>query len=122
MNKNIENQLKKVAVADISGYTPGCSEFIIPKTKKSVFEVNKTYLIELDDSLLEHNKDSIVETNYNAGKIPTNKYYSIEVSGVFGKLIKCVGMAFDIITRKNIPSFWSGYLPVDCIKIIDEGE
>lgn len=121
MNKVIKEQLEKVQVADLSNYHDGCNEFIIPKAKIIKFNVGDNYLIELDDSLLKHNPDSLLESNYNNNRIPTSKYYSIEVSAVLGKTIKCVGVAFDKETKKpNITSFWNGYLPIDCIKIVKE--
>ena len=121
MNKIIQEELKKIKIADISGYSDNTTEFIIPKTTISKFEKGNNYLIELDTSLLVHNPDSILETNYNSNKIPSSKYYHIEVTEILGKIIKCVGVAFNINTRQpDFKCFWNGYLPIDYIKIIEE--
>ena len=122
MNKLIQDELKKVQVADLSNYSEGVTEFIIPKTVLDKFEVGQSYIIELDDSLIKHNPESVLETNYNSGKIPSNKYYYIEVSAVLGKLIKCVGMAFDVENNMTIGTFWNGYFPINCIKILKKGD
>ena len=122
MNKLIPEELKKVQVADLSNYSEGVTEFIIPKTVLAKFEVGKSYIIELDDSLLVHNPNSILETNYNNNKIPTNKYYYIEVSAVLGKLIKCVGVPYDKENDITLATFWNGYFPINCIKILKKGD
>lgn len=122
MNKFIDEQFKKVLVADVSRYDPGCSSVFIPKKEvrnKDSFKVNHKYIVELDDKLLQKRGD-IIETNWNKGIIPVCKYYLIEVYKVIGDKIQCAGIAYDPETNTSYKSFWNGYFPINCIKIIRE--
>ena len=114
MRKIIEQQLSKVESADLSNFKENES-FIIPKRGKPLFEIGKEYIIELNDDLLIKGKNDILESNYNKGKVPSDKKLHGEVENILGKLILFAGSGYD---EKDLPSFWRGYLPKDKIKII----
>jgi hypothetical protein len=78
------------------------------------------YLIELDDVLLHHNDNSVLESNWNAGKIPSYKYYIVDINKIMSNMINVAGNAYDISTDKVINSYWSGWFPITQIKLIKE--
>ena len=119
MNKIIEKQLKKVNV-DLSNYDEKTNTYFIKKLDNKQFEVNKCYLIELDDVLLHHNDNSVLESNWNAGKIPSYKYYIVDINKIMSNMINVAGNAYDISTDKVINSYWSGWFPITQIKLIKE--
>ena len=91
----------------------------IPKSDNIVIEKNKSYLIELNDSLLVNNGDTLLQYNWNKGKIPTHKYYKIDVINILGKMVDCVGIAYDPNTNIDLMDYWQGYFPISKIKILE---
>lgn len=119
MNKIIKEQLSKIEVADMSNYTDNNYSFIIPKSNIDRFEEDKCYLIELNDVLIKDNKDSLLQINWNNNTYPENKYLKIDVSKVLGKMIKVNSIAYDYENHKDLTAVWSGWLPIELIKIIE---
>lgn len=118
MNKIILEQLKKVMVADLSNAKNNPYNFIIPKYEKDRFEENKCYLIQLDKNLIINNPNSIVQINWNNNTYPQYEYLKIDVCKIMGKMIKVNSIAYDNNTNQDIDIMWSGWLPIDFIKII----
>ena len=114
MRKIIQQQLEKVEYADISNLSEEGS-FIVPKRSKTNLDIGQEYIIELSDDLLIKGKNDILESNYNHGKVPQNKYLHGEAESSLGKLLLFTGCGYD---DKDLDTFWRGYLPKDKIKII----
>jgi len=119
MNKIIKEQLNKIQVADMSNYNKDTYSFIIPKYNADRFEEDKCYLIELDNILIIDNKESILQSNWNNNTYPKHKYLKIDVNKVMGKMIKVNSIGYDCINKKDLNEIWSGWLPIDLIKIIE---
>lgn len=119
MNKIIKEQLNKIQVANMDNYNEDIYSFIIPKYNADRFEEDKCYLIELSDSLIKNNKDSLLQCNWNKGTYPVSKYLKIDVSQIMGKMIKVNSIAYDYENQKDLNIIWSGWLPIDLIKIIE---
>lgn len=117
MNKFIEKELTKIKVADIEGYKHNPYNFVIPKTKLHRFEENSYYVIQLHESLLHPSECSTLETNWNKGSIPSHHYYKVEVSKVMGKMIYITGIGYRPETDEDINEVWSGWLPINKLKI-----
>ena len=81
---------------------------------------NNCYLIELDDSLIDPNADSIVRVNWNNGDVPKYKYYKVDVNKKMAQMIRVNGIAYDNTLKCDICEMWSGWLPVNQIKILEK--
>ena len=114
MRKIIEQQLAKVEYADLSDLSEE-RPFIVPKRSKTNFNLGEEYIIELNEDLLIKGKNDILESNYNHGKVPQNKYLHGECESFLGKLVLFTGHGYD---EKDLDTFWRGYLPKDKIKIV----
>ena len=117
-NKLIEEQLAKVNYADLTNYDKKTNTYHIPKNNKKVFCINKSYLIELSDYLLE-DTNSLLQTNYNNGKIPNTKYYRAEIEKIINNNIYIIGVGCNQEGEIN-HKVWEGYLPIKDVKIIKE--
>lgn len=116
MNKIVSEQLKKVQVADISNFDEVNNVIYIPKNINLKLEKNNQYIVELNDSCFD--KKHYININYNGGKIPVCKSCMIEVLAIIGKAVKVNAISYDIDNNTDTGLFWSGYLPLNCIKII----
>lgn len=117
MNELIKKQFEKVEVADLSNFNEN-GEFIIPRYERDRFEEDKCYLIELDRTLTINNPNSLIQSNWNNNTYPLYQYLKVDVSKVMGKMIKVNSVAFDYATNQDIAYYWTGWLPIDLIKII----
>lgn len=115
MRKIVEEQLSKVEYIDVSKIKEG-EPFVIRKRIPTKFELNKEYIIELDDDLLIKGKNDILESNYNKGKIPATKLLHGEVETQLGRMILFTGYSYD--GNKDLDIYWHGYLPKDKIRIV----
>lgn len=124
LNKITQEQLRAVKVADLSAYSAETNTCIIPKAdiagKMEKIKPGVTLLVKLDPSLLIKNTADPIQTNWNGGKIPQYLYYQIDIKNIIGKNIQCVGIAYDFNKKETIPSFWSGFLPIDRISLVEE--
>lgn len=118
MTKTVKRELAKVTIADLSNFDESELTYKIPKYNKFKYEVNKCYLIQLDDFIV-HPYDMTLANNYNNGSVPNYNYYYVEVMRVVGKMIRVSGIAYDINRNENINSIWEGWLPVDNIHVIE---
>ena len=96
MNKLIKEQLKKVTSVMLD-VKDDVTHFIIPRATKfinSALKQDQCYLIEIKDSVLHPDENSTLASNWNAGKIPKNKFYNAEVITKMGNMIKfnCVAI------------------------------
>ena len=120
MNKLIGEQLKKVSVANLGNFDEATNTFFIPKFEQVKVAEDECYLIELNDSLLRHDDTSILESNWNCGRIPPTKYLKVDIIKVMGKMLKVNGVGFNYQTKTDTLDSWSGWLPLEYIKIIEK--
>lgn len=117
MNKLIDAQLKKVEKADLSHYDADANVYMIPKKNEIKIEVNKCYLVELQDTIFDNES---LKTNWNNGNMPKHKYLKVDVSNIMAKMIKVVSVAYDYEKQQDIPYFWNGWLTLNELKVIQE--
>lgn len=114
MRKIIKQQLNKVEYADLSNLSED-RPFIVPKRSKNNIELNVECIIELNPDLLIKGKNEILESNYNHGKVPQDRYIHGDAISYLGKLVLFAGWGYD---NGDTTHFWRGYLPKDKIKVI----
>lgn len=118
MNKLIEKELKNISVAILPEYDNNTTEIFISKGTRSAdylsFEKGRYYKIELNDILLNPEKESLIlHVQWNNNIIPKDKFMNVEVLEKMGNMIKVSG------TGVNSVNSWSGWLPIDCVKILN---
>lgn len=120
INKIIQEQLEKT-IAPVGKYDELKHQFVIHKYTEQVFELNTYYLVELDDALLNASGNVMLVSNWNNGSYPKYKYMKIVVSKQLGKdMIKVDAIYYDYVAQKDILEMWSGWLPVNQVKIISK--
>ena len=118
MNKSVEVELNKLTVAKPQKIKE--NYFFIPKFKEITLQENNCYVIKLHDTLLHPNPNSILVTNWNGGVIPKHTYYKCVIVKIMKPMVKIEGIAFDYNNRKDINSFFSGWLPLNEIEILED--
>lgn len=122
MNKVIEDQLKKVKVANIPKYDETTTHLIIPKKEGSYevdFQIGHNYIIQLEDYLIKPFEGFNLHDNWNKGKPPIHTFLKCQVIEIMGKMIKINSIGYDMKTHKDIPDIWEGWLPRKGIKIVE---
>jgi hypothetical protein len=112
MREIIKNQLLKCTYANLNNYDPATNTFYIPKYSKPQYVVGKMYLIQLPVSLI-NNITSVTATNWNNGTAPKFQYLKVYVSKLLGKMVYVDSIGYDVNTRQDINSLWSGWLPTE---------
>ena len=119
MRKLTREQLLKVSVANLSNYDFSTETYHIPKLEYDRYEVDKCYIICLDDSLLTPTGNEILVANWNKGSYPPCKFMKIDVTTVYGKMIYVNAMGYDYYNQVNLNVLWQGWLPIQLIKIVE---
>jgi len=121
-NKIIEQQLKKVTLADLSDYEEkeDCYVYHIRKHVDAILEVDKCYLIKIDLKKLRSD-DYAYLVNYNrVNTIPECDYMKVDVVKKLATMFHVNAVYYDYESKKDLNKSWSGWLPQDTIKIINE--
>ena len=123
MNKIVKEQLRKCKVAEIPNFDDNTTHMLIKK--KSVgngvaIKVGKCYLIELADYLIHAHDGFDFHVNWNNNLVPPCKYYKCECINIMGKFMKINGAGYDYNTNTDLSSVWSGWLPLEGVKILGE--
>ena len=63
---------------------------------------------------------STLTLNWNHGSIPKYKFYKVDILKIMAQMIKINGIAFDFINNHDIDEIWSGWLPLNSIKILEK--
>ena len=112
MREIIKNQLLKCTYANLNNFNPETNTFYIPKYSKPQYTIDKMYLIQLPLELV-NNKASVLATNWNNGTAPSFQYLKAYVSKTLGKMIYVDSIGYDVNTRQDINTLWSGWLPTE---------
>lgn len=112
MREIIKNQLLKCTYASLNNYDPATNTFYIPKYSKPQYVIGKMYLVQLPLGLV-NNTSSVVAANWNNGTAPQFQYLKVYVSKLLGKMVYVDSIGYDVNTRQDINSLWSGWLNID---------
>lgn len=121
MNNVIKRELEKVK-APIE-YDDDTTFITIPKkvVEESKFEFNKSYLIKVEDYIINEPSNFTLSSNWNKGIKPKSNYLLIHVIQTSGKMLKVMARDFDIETQNYLegtyPELW---LPLGAITKIKE--
>lgn len=120
MNKLIYKQLKKCQCVDTSNISETDTFLVFKKVIDIPLIESHCYLIELDDSLLDRNCNTLLVTNWNSSSVPGSKYYKCEIIKKMSNMIKINGLSYDINNDVDLNVMWTGWLPTNLIKVIKE--
>lgn len=123
MNELIKEQLEKVKVAHLPCYDDATTHIYLQKLSPDngcVVYVDRYYLIEIDDYILNPPPNYTLHTNWNNGIKPFSKYMKCQVTADLGKMIKITGIGYDMENQKDIDKIWEGWLPKEAIQVIQE--
>ena len=122
MNKVIEDQLKKVRVANLPPYNEDTMRLIIPRNDSVVvsdFNIGEKYIIQLEEYLVKPFDGFTLHDNWNNGIPPKHTCLLATVTQVVGNMIKFNASGYNYNTKEIIQEFWSGWLPKKSIKILE---
>lgn len=123
MNPIIRHQLENCRVANVPVLSDDMTIVHIVKGSEnevSPYQVNKCYLMALEDYILNPPPDFTLADNWNNGSIPKHKYYKAEISKVVGKMVRICGCGYDMATDTDTLDIWEGWVPQQGIKLIKE--
>ena len=123
MNNIVKEQLQLCRVADIPPFTDDTTQIIIRRKSDSAgvsVKEGGCYLIELEDYILHPNDSFDFHRNWNNNNIPSCKHYKCECIKLMGKFMKVTGAGYDYSSNMDLSVVWSGWLPLDGIKILKE--
>lgn len=122
MNNVIYNELKACKVAKLPPFDESTEKLIIEIGGREQLDLieNKYYVLELDDSLLDHS-NSIIENNWNSGKYPKTKYLLATLRNTVGKMVLVDACGFVKETScTNNDVYNNLWLPKNRFKVIGE--
>jgi len=117
MNELVKKQLENVQIADLRNFNEESNTYIIPQKKSIKLEMNKAYLIYLNDSFF-YNKT--LKDNWNKGFMPKDRYLKCEINNIISKMINVTGIGYDILNNKDTYNFWNGWVCLDDIQVIQK--
>lgn len=115
----VEEQLKKVAFADLRDFDAISNTYTIKRKVDPIFTVGKAYIIEVLDEFI-NNTSSVTAVNWNNCRAPQAKYYKVYISKSAGKMIFVDGLEYNLETNSDLGRMWSGWLNTDEITQIKE--
>lgn len=116
MSKVINAQLVNVENANLSNYNKETNTYFIPRKYDIKVEEDKCYVIHLKPAAF---KNDAVATNWNNNQYPTLEYMKVDISKKMGKMIKVVGVQVDYSRRELLNEFWSGWLHLSDVDILE---
>lgn len=123
MNKVVKEQLRLCKIADIPPFTDETTQLIISQKSDSTgvtVREGGCYLIELEDYIIHPYDGFDLHRNWNNNIVPSCKHYKCECIKIMGKFIKINGVEYDYDSNTDLNCVWSGWLPLDGIKILGE--
>ena len=123
MNELIKKQLKMCRVATIPQFSDCDTVVSIEKVSNkrvNEYQVGNYYIIEIEDYILNPSPSFNLAENWNKGSVPKHKHYKCMVSQMVGKMIKIIGLGYDLEKEKDLSDTWEGWLPVQGFTIVRE--
>lgn len=115
MNKFIKEQLSKLKNSE---YVIDGDTITFKPLDKNKFQEGNEYKVELSDLLLNKEDTPLLMKNWNEGSIPPSKTLLIKVSKQWGTMIAVDSLVVE--NNKITTKEWSGWLPINMLKIIKE--
>lgn len=100
MREYIKKQLLSLELAQIEYYDEVDHFYFIPKYSKPSYQLNKVYLVKVEDTAFE---DKTVD-------LPKQTYLKIYVTEIKDTSIYIDAVAVNPITKQDLNYFWSGWI------------
>lgn len=75
------------------------------------------YLIKVPE---QYNLNEVWITNWNQGSLPLRTHYKVDIGRILNDMIKVTGVAYDPSSKMDLEETWSGWLPLECIEVLEE--
>lgn len=124
MNNVIKRELEKIK-APLPEYDDNTTLIHIgmKKDPEPVFYVNKSYLVELQDYIVNEPPNFTLSSNWNKGVVPKSKYMLIHIKEQAGKMLKVLARDYDIKTEECLEGiYFDLWLPLGGVTKIKELE
>ena len=122
MNKVVEEQLKKVKVANLPPYNEDTLHLVIPKSNtevKSDLVVGNCYLLQLEDYIVKPFDGFSLHDNWNKGIPPKHNFVKAEIVQIMGKMVKINSIGYDFMSKVDTTDVWEGWVPRKSFKILE---
>ena len=94
---------------------------VIEKYKEIIPVIQKTYILELEDYIINPSDTFTLADNWNGGIIPKNKYLCATIINIIGKMIKVDACGYDLASKQSTSDTYEGlWLPLGGIHLIQE--
>ena len=122
MNEFIKKELEKIRVPYEQDEQKGVIRFSTRfEPKKPTLEVEKCYIIQLSDYVLNEHSNSILSSNWNKGIVPKSKAMQVGVTKILGNMVQIDGTGYDLVKQNITDDVYIGFwLPISEITIICE--
>lgn len=115
MSQRLERELSKLKDVTIDKTKLG---YRIHKQEKIRLVENNCYIIKLGSSI--YNKDSVLASNWNNGRVPSGIYYQVEINKIMGNMIRITGIGYSDPQCTNFVDNWFGWLPINDIEVLSK--
>lgn len=124
MNNVIKRELEKVH-APLPQYDDNTTHIHIDKKVEAgpMFLVNKSYLVEIADYIINEPSNFTLSSNWNKGVIPKSKHLLIHIKEQVGKMLKVMARDYELSTEQCLEGiYFDLWLPLDGVTKIRELE
>lgn len=86
----------------------------------NTLEVEKNYIVELANYIVNEPDGFTLSTQWNAGVVPKSNILKLTVLEIRGKMCRIRGIGYDLLHNKNLDDSYNNlWLPIKSIKILN---
>lgn len=123
MNSVIKRELEKIH-APLPEYDDNTIEIHIPQkqvTNEPLFEVGKSYQVQLADYILNEPPNFTLSSNWNKGVVPKSQFMLMQVRELTGKMLKVYARGYDVNTDACLEDmYYDFWLPLGGVTKLKE--
>ena len=119
MNEVVKAELEKIRVP-MSDYDDNTTFIRIPKQGNNELIINRSYIIKVQDYIVNEPAGFTLSSNWNKGVKPETNYLFVQVLNKLGTMMQFNAWGYDIRFGNTIENmFYEGlWLPIESIEII----
>lgn len=116
-----KQELAKIQEVPIQ-YNDATTRIMIKKRVDIKLTEGEYYLIQLSDFMINPPVNSVINSNWNQGNNPHQRYYKVEINKILNNMVKVTGVSFDYDGQSVTiaQEFWSGWVPREEFVIVQK--